>query len=323
MANIVARVGVYGDPHLCSKNYGAHRDYAKESLCYFGKIVDTVRDEKLTHLIGAGDFSYGRFSTLEYREAVDGYLEEIKQLTNGNHYELKGNHDVAGYGQTERDYYINKKLLRPSTNLMLGSLNISMVDYGKTKDADVIIMDDDQHTNFIVAHDFYKFAGTQVANFGAATELDHLEKWFGADCLICGHVHKIMDFSGYIAKGDNVHELKVMYPGCMMRPSYREGYIDTEGQIIIITVFDDGGIDLSIKHIELWDLADSFNLQAKEKEKAKKVEKAERVDISDVVKQLDSHDRNVGNPEDIIRGMKDVDDKYKNKAIDLLKTALG
>ena len=57
--------------------------------------------------------------------------------------------------------------------------------------------------------------------------------------------------------------------------------------------------------------------------KAKKVEKAERVDISDVVKQLDSHDRNVGNPEDIIRGMKDVDDKYKNKAIDLLKTALG
>ena len=48
-----------------------------------------------------------------------------------------------------------------------------------------------------------------------------------------------------------------------------------------------------------------------------------RVDITDIVKQLDAHDRNVGNPEDIINAMIGIDDKYKNKAISLLQNALN
>ena len=59
----------------------------------------------------------------------------------------------------------------------------------------------------------------------------------------------------------------------------------------------------------------------KEEDKERKIEKSNRVDISDVVRQLDSHNRNVGNPEDIIAGMTDIPEKYKEKAIELLKAA--
>ena len=61
----------------------------------------------------------------------------------------------------------------------------------------------------------------------------------------------------------------------------------------------------------------------KAEEKKKKEEKINRVDISDVVKQLDSHDRNIGSVDQIIESMTDVPEKYKDKAISLLGMALG
>ena len=54
-------------------------------------------------------------------------------------------------------------------------------------------------------------------------------------------------------------------------------------------------------------------------EKEKKEEKRNRVDISDIVNRLNTHDGVVGNPEDIIMSMTGVADKYKLKAIELLK----
>lgn len=323
MANVIAKVGVYGDIHLNSKNYGAHRDYPKESLEYFSKITEVTRNRQLTHLIGLGDFSFGRFHSLEYRLAIERNLEEQYKLTNGNRFEIRGNHDEAGYGFTERDYYIEKGLLRPSTNLTLGNVNISMVDYGKHETTDVKIDNDDNHFNIILAHDFFKFSTSQVANYGKAIELDNFTRWFGVDYIALGHVHKIMKFKGHIFKDGLAREVVVDYLGCMTRPSYRDGHMDEEGHISIITVYDDGTMDIDTEVIQLWSLEDSFNLEAKQKQQQKKEEKAARVDISDVVKQLDAHDRSVGNPEDIINTMTDVDERYKAKAIDLLKNALA
>lgn len=324
MANVLAKIGIYGDLHLNSKNYGAHRDYAKESLEYLHKITEITKNENLTHLIGLGDFSFGRFHSLEYRGAVDLELTEQYKLVQGNHYELLGNHDIAGYGKVERDYYISRNLLKPSENLSIGNLNITMVDFNAHKSTPMNIVDDDTHVNVVLAHDFFKFSNVGLSNFGKAIELDNFEEWFGIDLLICGHVHKIMNFDGYMTKDNNiVHKVEVRYPGCMMRPSYREGHIDEIGRVIVLTIYDDGNLDVSNSDFLLWNIEESFNVEEKTVEKEKKVEKQSRVDISDVVKQLNMHDRNVGNPEDIVSSMEGIDDKYKNKAIELLKEALG
>lgn len=323
MANIIAKVAVYGDIHLNSKSYGAHRDYPSESLQYFQAITEVVKKVGATHLIGLGDFSFGRFHSLEYRIAVEKELEKQYLLTEGNRYELKGNHDVAGYGMTEREYYVSKGLLKESTNLQLGVLNISMIDYGEHMKQKPLIIDDSNHVNFILAHDFFKFNKTAVANYGKAIELDNFSRWYGADCILCGHVHKILNFSGFITNGDMAHQCEVHYLGCMTRPSYREGHMDEVGQVMIISVYDDGNIDYNMEIIPLWELEDSFNLDKKQIEADKKAIKESRVDITDVVTQLDSHDRTVGNPEDIINALDNVDVRYKNKAIELLRQSAG
>jgi hypothetical protein len=323
MPNIIASIGLYGDPHLCDRDYGAHNNYPEESIYYYSEITKIVEKRKLTHLIGTGDFTFGRFKVLEYREKVEKELQKQFDLTNGNHYELCGNHDIAGYGMCERDFYINKGLLKKSENLTLGNLHITMVDYGKYNEIVPNIVDSENSINVVVAHDFFKFRNTNIANFGKAVELDLFDRWYGTDLLICGHIHKILNFSGYIQKGNLAHELQVNYLGCMSRPAYREGNMDDVGQVMILTIYDDGHMDLDIETIKLWSLEKSFNFEEKVKEQTKKEEKANRVDITDIVKQLDSHDRNVGNPEDIINAMKDIDEKYKNKAISLLKEALA
>lgn len=314
------KILIYGDIHLNSKNYGGHRDYASESLKYFQDITKIVEENEITHLIGLGDFTFSRFHTLEYRSKVETELEKQYKLTNGNRFEIKGNHDVAGYGMTEYEYYVEKGLIRPSENLVFNSLNLSMIDSGMYDKAD-ILKPDENKINIVLAHDYFKFKETQIADYGKAIELDEFSKWFGVDYLICGHIHKQEMFSGSIIRNGEAKKMIVAYPGCMSRPSYREGHMDNSGMLIQIVVGDSlSDTKIEIIKIPLLTLEESFNLTAINKKQEKKEEKRSRVDISDIVTQLDAHDGGVGNPEDIIMAMVGIEDKYKLKAIELLKS---
>ena len=315
----LARVLIYGDIHLSSKNYGAHVDYPSESLHYFRLITEKAKELKATHLVGLGDFTFGRFHTLEYRSAVEKELNKQYDLVAGNRYELKGNHDSATYGMTEYEYYIDKGLLKPSNNLKIGNVNISMVDNGMFHKAEIIDPSKDEEINVVLAHNYFKFKDTRLPEYGKAIELDNFTRWFGVDYLIVGHIHNTEMFEGLVVKEGQGHPMVVHYPGCLTRPSYREGHMDLQGELVMLTIRDNGEMQYDILDIDLWDLDKSFNLALKAEEKQKKVEKEERVDISDIVQSLNLHERNVGNPEDIIESMDGVDPKYKKKAIQLLK----
>lgn len=71
----LSRILVYGDLHLSSKNYGSHNNYPKESLDILRLITDKASEIQATHIVGLGDFAFGRFHTLEYRTAVEAELE--------------------------------------------------------------------------------------------------------------------------------------------------------------------------------------------------------------------------------------------------------
>lgn len=312
-----ARIVIYGDVHLSSKNYGAHRNYPKESLYYFDKIAEEAEKVSATHVIGLGDFTYGRFHTLEYRAEVERVLDMIHRLTGGNHYMLKGNHDWATYGMTEYDFYVKKGLLKPSENLKFNGLNIFMVDYGNHKKADIQI--EDGKTNIILAHDYFKFRDTRLPNYGEATELDHYEKWFGVDMLVCGHIHNYESFSGKMVKDGLSHEVTVIYLGCMARPAYREGFMQDTGRLLLLEV-NEGKVGAGLIDIPLWPLEESFNIEVIQGDKSEG--NVKHVDISDIVKRLNEHERNIGNPEDLIMSLKEVDIRYRKKAVELLKAAL-
>lgn len=317
LGEILAKVAIYGDIHLSSKSYGAHRDYPNESLYYFKLITDKTIEKNATHLIGLGDLTYGRFNTLEYREQVEAELErQIKQVGN-NRYELKGNHDSATYGMTEYEYYVKKGKINTSRNIRIGKVNISMVDSGQHNNTEILI--DNDSINVVLAHDFFKFSDTEIADYGKSIILDDLHKWYGIDYLICGHIHNYHLFKGLMIKEGIGKETLVNYLGSLCRPSFRAGHMDEVGRMCFLTIMDDGTMEYEIEEIPLLSLEESFNLELKAEQAKAKEEKENRLDISDIVQQLNSHERNIGNPEDIIAAMGGIDAKYKNKAIELLK----
>lgn len=319
----LARVLIYGDIHLSSKRYGAHRDYPRESLHYFNEITKTMKENNVTHLIGLGDLTFGRFSTLEYRMEVEKLLEEQYSFVNGNRYELEGNHDVAGYGMTEYEYYVKKGYIKPSTNLKIGNVNISMVDNSKYLKTGILDTSNENELNVVLAHDYFKFEDTPMSNYGKAIRLEDMHNWYGVDYLICGHIHNKAVFEGLMVKDGAGHRMMVHYVGCLTRPSYREGHMDEVGNLVMLTIYDNGEMKYDVIDIPLWSLEETFNLELKAEEYEKKAEKEARLDISDVVAELAGHERNVGNPEDIIEALQGVDEKYKKKAIKLLKEAQG
>lgn len=313
----IARIIIGGDSHLSSKNRGSHNDYPQESFYYYKYATDVAEYYKATHYIGLGDLTFGRFGTLEYRSMVEQEMERRKKLLNGNVWELRGNHDIATYGITEYTFYLNKKMFRGSENLQIGKFNINMVDYGEYKDKDIIIEND--KINFLLTHGYFRFENTQLPPYGEALILDHYEKWFGIDYLICGHIHNEHVFQGDIIKGNEAHGMTVHYLPCNARPAYQKEGMITTGSLVCLILNDDGTYSYNRIEVPLWDLGKSFNLAVREKDAQHKADT--KVDVSDVVHSLDKFDRIVGNPEDVIMAKNDIDIKYRMKAVELLKNA--
>ena len=68
----LARILVYGDLHLSSKNYGSHNNYPKETLDILRLITDKASEIQATHIVGLGDFADG--STEKLRAEATGRL---------------------------------------------------------------------------------------------------------------------------------------------------------------------------------------------------------------------------------------------------------
>lgn len=305
-----AKILIYGDIHLSSRNYGAHKNYPLESLEYFKNITNTAEEIGATHIIGLGDLTYGRFNTLEYRKSVEDELIKQNNICGGNRYELKGNHDTATYGMTEYEYYIQKGFIKKATNLKIENLNLNMVNFGEHEETD-LLMTGDNDTNIVLMHDFFKFSDTSLADYGKALKLDGFDKWGNVDYIIGGHIHNHEIFEGFIGN----KRVTVAYLGCPCRPAYRKGFMQETGWYVIITV-ESGEVNVEIHEFPLIPLEQSFNFEEKEGKEEKIQQK--RVDVSDIVHRLDSHKRVVGEPADVIMAMENVDIKYRKKAIELL-----
>ncbi len=310
---------IYGDIHLSSKDYGAHKDYAKESLEYFTKLTELAENLGATYIIGAGDLTFSKFHNLEYRKAVEKLLERQYKLTNGNRYEVKGNHDTATNGMTEYEFYEQKGLIKHVERLDVQNVHFTLCDYGKIETIGINAVDSQNDINVLVAHEYLKFKDTKLPNFGTATEIDTMQKLYDIDYIVCGHIHKTMGFKGNIIKNNRAKEVFVYYPGCMSRPSYSDT-LETVGSVVVMTI-EDGRLIYDKSDIPLWKIEDSFVMDEIQDREEKKTEKENRVDISDVVRQLDERDNDFGNPEDRIMGMQGIDERYKLKAIQLLKEA--
>lgn len=302
------RILVYGDIHLSSKNYGMHRDYPNESLALLKHITETAIEVRATHIIGLGDFSYGRFHSLEYRMEVENELKRQNMITNGNRYELKGNHDKASYGMTEYEYYLIQGLLKSTEHLSFDKASISLLDYGKDK---VTIEENKQ--NIVLMHDYYKFNDSNLPVYGEPKILDTKTEWKGVDFIFGGHIHDTIKLNGVIA--DSGKTTGLVYLGCPCRPSYSDKLQD-KGYYGLISLSDDK-VNIEIIDFDLPSISETFNLDEIEKERVER----KRVNVDDITESLNSHSRLTGEPIDKVNALTNVKEEYKQKAIDLLMMA--
>lgn len=307
------RVLVYGDPHLSSKNHGSHRDYPKESLEYYTKTMDLAVDNNADIVISLGDFTFGRFGDLGYRLKVEEQLERVK----GKHYMLKGNHDVMTDGITEYEYYLSRNEFYPAQKLDVNGFKIQMFNWG-----DEIKFDSD--TSIAMVHDYVRFTHTQLPMYGTKyVNLDDIEIPDSLQYILAGHIHGQHIFG----KGNTDARPIVHYLGCNARPSYIHGMMPENGQVVILDFMNEAygdaetKIEYNVMEILLWSLDESFNLEAIAAKDADKLDKANRVDLTEIVEELNRHERVSGDPLVIIDSLQ-VDEAYKNKAKEYLMKAL-
>jgi len=310
---------IIGDLHLKSGDYGGHVDYANETLDVLGKCLNVAKEKQVTHVILAGDLTYNKFSTLEYRMRVELFFREINKLTSDNLYSIIGNHDKAGYGMTELEYYIEKGVIKHTSYIDEDNLKIYMIDYGKIGKFKGV--EKNNKTNIAVLHDYVKFSDTKMPEYGKSIELDKNLKFLNVDLLVCGHIHDYHSFAGIIYNEESEGKrVGVTYLGSPSRPAYRGEQTDTVGHLMIIDS-DTSKDEVLIDEIEidLIPVTEAFAVEIKQIEKEKRMVKANRVDISDVLKELDSKELFNFSAEEVVNKIEGIDARYKKKALDLLK----
>lgn len=316
---LIANILISGDDHLKSKNHGQHVDYAKESFHYFKMLGDYCASNDITHWIGLGDLSYGRFTSLEYRDMVEEELRRQNDILKGNRWIIKGNHDEASYGMTEYEYFLKKEYFKGSELLQIGPLNLNMVDYGKYKETPILV--EATRQNMILTHGYFAFKGGKY-DFGEPVLLDDMHEWYGCPFIICGHIHQRNVLTGFINDG-NGHACKttIHYLPCLSRPAYMMSGNPEQGQVVVLNVYENY-INYNEVQIDLLPLEESFNIEGiMEEQQKKSAVNSVKVDLKDIVAQLAQYDYSYANPEDVIMAQQNIPDVVKQKACEYLKAA--
>ena len=315
-----AKVLVVGDLHMSWKDYGMHLNYPKETMDMFDNIANIVETGGFTHCILTGDLAFGRFVKLEYRKRFDELCEKINKATGNNLYSLKGNHDEAGYGMTEYEYYVSNGVIKPSQNLTLGKCKITMIDYGKIGTVEVNKADANE-TGVVICHDMVEFNKNDAPEFMKPIIIGDMPKFFGTKLVVMGHIHNYYEKAGSIKDADGVmsSNCALMCLGSPTRPQYTEP-VDDKAHFLVIECTDEG-VGLQRMEIEQPPVEEIFNLEQKEIKEEKERIKEMRVDISNVIANLASYDNSGMDMVTMIDNMQ-VDKRYSNKAKELLQSSM-
>lgn len=320
MSELIAKIMIEGDKHFCSKNYGGHRDYANEVVAYDKMVLNLIEKEGITHYINCGDFSYGRFHTLEYRGIIDELLAKRKELLGNNVWFIRGNHDKESSGKTEYEYYLEKGAFRGAETLDFGigtaggGLHIEMKNYGEIGTFTAV----QGASNILIGHGLYTSKDDDMNDFGKPNvNLDECEAWKDVDLIFTGHIHTEHFLKTKVCGKD----IAIHYLPCLARPSYMRDGMPAYASIDIITVYDDK-VDVERYQMELLPLDVSFDLEAIKRKDAETDEKERvAVDVKEVAQRMEQHVMEASDPVAVIEHAVDIPEEVKTIAVELLKEA--
>lgn len=203
------KIHIYGDLHLSCVYEGQHKDYTLESYMNMDNIIRKVQVDKPSAVFFLGDLIGVNERNIKDRQfflRVYLFLKTLNDMTNGNVYTVKGNHDKGDF--SDFDFFIGASLLKnPDYVDYYGcskgeydsldedvkdeglEIRFHFVNYGEEY-RELHKTDPSIATNVVLGHADYLVEG--VTNWYAhknGVTLAHLKNFSNVELIISGHIH--------------------------------------------------------------------------------------------------------------------------------------
>lgn len=189
------KIFIFGDLHLSSTYEGQHINYLEECLNNIWKIRDMVLTDKPSAVFFLGDIIGVRERNIKdrrfFREVLL-FFKTLSEVTNGNVYSVKGNHDFGDY--SDFDLLVGLGYLKnPSYVDYHGDGNLEVrfhfVNYGFEK-RPLTFPEGIECSNVVLCHADIQIPGvTTWYTTKDGFPLSSLRNWRGVDLVIAGHIH--------------------------------------------------------------------------------------------------------------------------------------
>lgn len=199
------RVLLFGDLHLSSVYQGQHKDYTLECYTNMDNISKKVKAEKASAVFLLGDLIGVNERNIRDRQfllRVVLFLRTLNELTNGNVFIVKGNHDkgdfsdfdfLVGMGLIKNPKYVDYYGCSKEEYAELGDdaleVRFHFVNYGEeTRELD--ISSDAEYSNVVLGHADYLIDNvTNWYQHKGGVQVSKLVNFKGVELIISGHIH--------------------------------------------------------------------------------------------------------------------------------------
>lgn len=189
------KILIFGDLHLSASYTGKHISYLSECYTNMEIIVKHIKKEKPSAVIFEGDIVGVNERNIKDRQflmRVIMFFGTIYNLTKGNVYAVKGNHDIGDF--SDFDLLVGLGYLRNASYVdYFGDDGLEarfhLVNYGDEKKPLPIVKEG--ASNIVVGHADYYIEGvtTWYSSKSNSVELKKLKNFCGVDLVISGHIH--------------------------------------------------------------------------------------------------------------------------------------
>lgn len=189
------KILIFGDLHLSSSYEGQHINYLEECLNNMWKIRDMVLKDKPSAVIFLGDLIGVRERNIKdrrfFREVLL-FFKTLMEVTNGNVFSVKGNHDFGDYSDFDLliglGYLINPTYVDYVSDNGL-EVRFHFVNYGYERKA-LEFSKGTECSNVVLCHNDIQIPGvTTWYTTKDGYQLSSLKNWQGVDLVVAGHIH--------------------------------------------------------------------------------------------------------------------------------------
>lgn len=318
------KVLIFGDLHFSCVYQGQHKNYIYDCYNNMNLITEVVKREKPAWIIFLGDIigvNERNIRDHQFLMRVLLFFETLNNITDGNVYTVKGNHDCGDF--TDFDFLVGLGLIKNPEYLDYEGkdgveVRFHFVNYGQEhRKLDIL----SNASNVVLGHaDYYVEGVTTWYSAKQGIELSKLGNFCGVDLVISGHIHLPSSEILYTTLKDG-KPVGLFYTGSPSRTAER---IEECWYFYFEYSEAENSTDFSAELMQLPSVEDTFypseNFELDEEE-SEEEERSQK--LTDIVKEIIDSRLTTGNIEHQIMIIPTADDDTKKLAIEYYRKAMN